>query len=249
MKIIERKEALAVGDKTYFTGKKCKHGHVAKRNTKTGDCCVCSRNRTKVWRGRKEEDKYREDYSTGKPLPDKEYLYKILDYEEGSGKLYWKYRDRDMFLDNRSYGKFKSQYVGKEAGHKASNGYIDIRILGYLIKAHRVIWKMVYGEDPDTGIDHINGNRSDNRLHNLRLATSQENARNRYSYNKTGYKGVTKEKEVYKVQWCIKDTIYFKSGFDSAIEAAKFYDKVVYNEFGEFAKLNFPEDYEGNYDK
>lgn len=244
MEIIERKEALELGLTTYYTGRECKHGHIAKRNTKTGVCCICSNNRTKVWRCRKEEDKYVESYNSGKPLPDKDYLDKILHYEEESGKLYWKYRGSVMFKSNKSYRLFKDRFAGKEAGYQSPNGYVDVGINNYLFKAHRVIWKMVYGEDPATGIDHINGVRNDNRVTNLRLATAQENARNSHSYNSTGYKGVTEKGGNFTVQWCVRDTPYYKNGFKDKVTAAKYYDKVVYALYGEFAKLNFPEDYE-----
>lgn len=56
---------------------------------------------------------------------------------------------------------------------------------------HRIIWKMVYGEEPDT-IDHINGDPSDNRLVNLRSVPQGDNARNikLKKNNTSGHMGV-----------------------------------------------------------
>jgi len=244
VKIIERKEALELGLTTYYTGRECKHGHIAKRNTKTGVCSICAKGQTKAWRLKGEGDKYKASYSTGKPLPDKSYLDKILKYDSETGKLYWKARDITMFKDRRAYSVFKSNHEGKEAGHKASSGYVDIRVGKSLIKSHRIVWKMSYGEDPLVSVDHVNGDRSDNRLDNLRLATSQENSRNSHSHSKTGYKGVTERQGNFIVQWCVRDTNHFQRGFKDKVTAAKYYDKVVYELYGEFAKLNFPEDYE-----
>lgn len=56
-------------------------------------------------------------------------------------------------------------------------GYIRVRYLGQNILLHRVVWKILYGYFPEF-IDHINGNRMDNRLCNLRECTRQENNQN-----------------------------------------------------------------------
>jgi hypothetical protein len=75
--------------------------------------------------------------------------------------------------------------------HKSS-GYIVLTLNSKQYKAHRVAWLYVHGEWPDDEIDHRNGDRSDNRISNLRLANSQENNQNRGfdRRNTTGYTGV-----------------------------------------------------------
>tara|TARA_R110002012_G_scaffold49804_5_gene128900 strand:- start:19777 stop:20520 length:744 start_codon:yes stop_codon:yes gene_type:complete len=244
VEIIERKEALEAGLIRYFTGALCIKGHVDERETNSGQCLSCKRERTRAWRKRPDKDKYNETYNKGKPLPSVEYLKSILKYEPETGCLFWKPREESAFDSKRSYSYFKTRYEGVLAGHLAGNGYTDLRIDKRLMKAHRVIWKMVYGEDPPYGIDHINGDRSDNRINNLRLATPQENARNTIKWAESGYKGVIHKGNCYSASWTINDSGCKESGFGSAVEAAKFYDKMVYKEFGEFAKLNFPEDYE-----
>jgi hypothetical protein len=64
-------------------------------------------------------------------------------------------------------------------------------MLGSFLLAHRVIWAIVYGEWPEQ-VDHINGNRADNRIANLRAATSASNSRNmaRSRLNSSGVSGV-----------------------------------------------------------
>jgi hypothetical protein len=64
---------------------------------------------------------------------------------------------------------------GEILGNKDSNGHIQITINKKLYLAHRCAWLWFYGEWPEHDIDHINGDRSDNRLINLRKATRSQN--------------------------------------------------------------------------
>lgn len=66
------------------------------------------------------------------------------------------------------------------SGYISKSGYIDITINNKLYRVHRVIWVLIHKEiSKDKSIDHISGNRSDNRIANLRLVTSSENSKNR----------------------------------------------------------------------
>lgn len=82
--------------------------------------------------------------------------------------------------------------VGSEAG-TSLNGYRRIMVNGRIYMAHRLAWLYVHGYTPEHEIDHINGNRSDNRICNLRLATHKQNMENtRLQMNNTsGHRGVT----------------------------------------------------------
>lgn len=83
--------------------------------------------------------------------------------------------------------------AGAVAGSYYGNGYRRLSADDAEYLAHRVIWMMVYGSWPTKQVDHINGIRDDNRIANLREATSGENHQNlkRRSDNKSGVPGVS----------------------------------------------------------
>lgn len=122
------------------------------------------------------------------PLPPQDKILQRLRYCAFTGKLFWK-------IDPEKPKNWNSRWSGREAFTTNERGYLQGRIDWKLYYAHRIIWKMVTGEDPDD-IDHINGNRSDNRWLNLRNVTRSENLKNRaISRNNTsGKMGVEKTK-------------------------------------------------------
>lgn len=100
-------------------------------------------------------------------LPDQEYLNDRLEYAPRTGLLLWRHSE-DMPAN------WNARYAGTQALANSVNGYLRGKIDGKAYSAHRVIWKMVHGYDPEE-IDHINGDRSDNRWANLREVSHAEN--------------------------------------------------------------------------
>ena len=109
---------------------------------------------------------------------------KLLDYEPRTGILRWRSREGSAAWNGR--------FAGKVAGTRARDGYWQINISYRLYAAHRLIWLHVYGRWPRDQIDHINHERSDNRLSNLRETTNRGNGQNRtlQANNSSGAAGV-----------------------------------------------------------
>lgn len=115
-----------------------------------------------------------------KAIVTQEIVKDILYYEPSTGIFTWKARKQSMFK-NRAKNACEAwnlRYAEKEAGHIGTNGYRIISVFGTPFGAHRLAWLYVYGRYPAKEIDHINHDRSDNRIENLRAVTSQENGRN-----------------------------------------------------------------------
>lgn len=144
-----------------------------------------------------------------KELPSPETLRKLLRYDPATGKLYWKHRGVEFFQDgkysaSRACLTWNAKHEGAEAlTAPKDDGYLHGNIFRKRHRAHRVIWAMQVGEWPQREIDHINGNPSDNRMENLRLATGVENSRNQglLSANTSGYKNVSYLKRKRKGKW------------------------------------------------
>lgn len=118
-------------------------------------------------------------------LPSQEELQSLLDYDPETGRLFWKPR-------SSGWPGFNTRYAGQEAFTAVdSGGYRIGSVLKIRHRAHRVIWKLVHGTEPEQ-IDHEDGDRQNNRLKNLRPVTDAQNKKNtkRRSDNRSGTVGV-----------------------------------------------------------
>lgn len=127
-----------------------------------------------------------------KTLPSIEKLNELFSYDAEAGLLSWK----SKLGSTRADIGFNNKTAGKPVGTITERGYLTVGIRAngkptyYLV--HRIIWKMMTGADPEFQIDHIDGNRLNNKWENFRQATNGQNIQNSKlrSDNKSGIKGV-----------------------------------------------------------
>lgn len=118
-------------------------------------------------------------------------LAELISYDPETGALIWKHRPRHLCKTDREHKRWNTSHAGKPASFMRPQGYQGCLVFKHPIPAHRIAWALHYGEWPNI-IDHINGNRADNRIANLRSVDRAENAKNRrlHSANKSGALGV-----------------------------------------------------------
>jgi hypothetical protein len=162
-----------------------------------------------------------------KPTPPQAFLAECFDYSPDTGALTWKARPRTHFLTESKWKRHLSLDVGREAGTLNANGYRVVRLThggtAGLFPVHRVIWALLHAVDASV-VDHINGNRSDNRRANLRELSQSENVRKKAPV-KAGLRGAHYDK--VRGKWLSQIRIdgrqQFLGRFDTEQEAHEAY--------------------------
>ncbi len=155
-----------------------------------------------------------------------QFLKGILKYDAETGEFFTNSgRKLRVGLDAKKYGR------------------VRVRGVGYL-KAHRVAWSLATGNMPPDHIDHIDGDKLNNKFSNLRACTPAENQRNRgrFKSNKSGFKGVSwmKRPAKWQAQICVDRKVKHLGLFENKVDAARAYDIAAIELHGAFAKTNFP---------
>lgn len=159
----------------------------------------------------------------------------------------WTNRVHEVLAYDRETGAFTYRVrvaqrapAGAIAGSVNSEGYRHIRIDGRAYKAHRLAWLIETGSWPTAMIDHINGDRDDNRIANLREATRSQNLANSkvIRAGKLTQKGISQRS---KGRWIARiqanGTSQFLGSFASEQNAVAAYVRAAKEEFGAFAKV------------
>lgn len=160
-----------------------------------------------------------------------EYLKEVLTYNKDTGEFFW-------------IKPGHSRTLSKPAGGKNAQGYIqlEVRFDGNrrAVYGHRLAILFTTGSWPTGVVDHANGDKSDNRIENLRQCEQSDNCANQNMKrnNTTGFKGVTKLKDGVYAAYYSKNGYKHIGRFDCPVAAAKAYDIAAVRVYGEFAKTN-----------
>jgi hypothetical protein len=173
-------------------------------------------------------------------LPSPELLRKLLRYEPETGKLYWRERNTETHSMTHQVPEYKvanwnARMAGMEAFTAQQDGYLRGRVYLKTLSAHRVVWAIHYGEWPKDDIDHINHDRLDNRISNLRSVTRKNNNKNRSmrTDNTSGIMGVSWHKRTKKwIAYIHSDKGRKYLGLFSEKEEAESARKAAEAEFG-----------------
>lgn len=151
----------------------------------------------------------------------------LLSYNDITGEFCWK----------ASRGRVKS---GDIAGTLSGKGYLQVSILGKRLYLHRVAWYFVHGEEPAETIDHINRNKTDNRVSNLRKASKAENNKNVIfrSDNSSGHRGVRFKNGRWISFIQIDGKPRYLGSFSSLKEASEEYATAAKRIYGNFSPFN-----------
>lgn len=150
-------------------------------------------------------------------------IFELVSYDPSTG----------IFLNKNSKGRGKQ---GDVAGHLNDKGYRILCLDRKKYRAHHIAWFIVFGFWP-AELDHIDNDRSNNRIKNLREATHQENMRNKsiQTNSSTGLKGAFRKRNKFRSQICIDGKTMWLGTFDTKEEAHSAYCNAAKKYFGEFA--------------
>jgi len=145
----------------------------------------------------------------------------------------------EVFLSRLNYDPDTGIFTwknGRRAGTAMNRGYRRIAFNRKLYLEHRLAWFLTHGKWPIYSIDHINCDRTDNRINNLREATRAEQGYNKPSSNPTGFKGVRRHGNKFRADIKLAKKTYLGL-FDTPEEAHAAYCEAATRHFGPFANF------------
>ena len=158
-----------------------------------------------------------------------DYLRGVLSYNSSSGCLTW------ISTKPRS-----SKKPGDVAGYVDGSGYLKVKVCGELLLAHRVSYALHIGSFPDGYIDHVNGDKIDNRFCNLRVVNCSHSQVNRavFKNNTSGYRGVTwnEAAKSWSARCAVNGKRIHIGYFNDAKSASLAYESAAIKLHGEFRR-------------
>ena len=159
----------------------------------------------------------------------------LLAYDGRTGFLIWRPRPHGDL-------RWNARFAGERAGCVDTvKGYRRVRLNGLSHFEHRVVWLLVHGALPRGYIDHIDGDRTNNRIDNLREATPAQNVANsRAVWSESGLRGVhwKASRKRWIAQIMANGRVHHLGYFHDKAEAGKAYAEASARLNGEFAPRN-----------
>lgn len=171
-------------------------------------------------------------------------LAELLAYAPETGALTWKPRPMHMFANGgkqsqrQNWLAWNAKHAEKPALTALTAGYPSGRVLKVMVYAHRVAWAIHHGIWPDGQIDHINGDRTDNRICNLRDVTQAQNLKNVKKIGPNKFKGVTRTPSAWVARIRANGKIQHLGSFRCETAAAIAYDLASIEHHGEHGRRN-----------
>jgi hypothetical protein len=134
----------------------------------------------------------------------------------------WLSYDKDTGIVSWAKRPNRRIRIGDPAGTVTPGGYLRVKVLGELHYAHRIAWHMTFGYQPTEEIDHIDGDKLNNQLANLRVvdrATNCQNKRRPMSRNALGVLGVYEAYGRFRADIGINKKTVHLGAFDTAEQA------------------------------
>lgn len=147
----------------------------------------------------------------------------VLAYDPATGHFSW-------------LGTGRGRKIGQAAGNLTNRGYVHIAFNGVRYAAHRLAWLFSYGEWPNGQIDHVNRDKADNRISNLRVASPSDNQHNKLapSNNMSGLKGIRFKKNRWEASCMVRGKRKYLGRFVSEREAIDAYNMYAATAVGDF---------------
>ena len=154
-----------------------------------------------------------------------EILRKHVDYDPDTG----------VMTSKSNRGNIRAGHI---LGVNNGSDYFQFELNKIKLLVHRAAFAISYGYWPEY-VDHISGNRLDNRLCNLREATITQNNRNSAKKGGSGFRGVSKRKVSYEVFMRIDGKLTYLGRYKNPVHAAYVYDLASIQHHGDYGRRNF----------